>query len=218
MRVLNIWDTAGIASILAKYIHKLYNIETKVINRTNFNPYNIPLYGDAYNESAKRFILRSVLLAKKYDIIHIHDLDIIIPLFKLYRKPIIIHYHGTSIRNKWKERVKFWSKADAIIVSTKDLLEDAPNDTIYLPNPVDTEYFSYKGSRVNGTAFHILYNADNEAKSIAREFNLVLTVHDRKKEPINYLEMPYILSKYEYYIDIKKVLIVRLLKVLVKLH
>ncbi len=160
MRVLNIWDTAGVASTLAKYIHKLYNVETKVITRANANPFNIPVYGDMHNGSAKRFVLKSILLARKYDIIHIHDLDIVIPILKLYRKPIIIHYHRTSIRGKWKERVKFWSKADAIIVSTKDLLEGAPNDTIYLPNPVDTELFSYKGSRVNGTAFHISYHAD----------------------------------------------------------
>jgi glycosyltransferase involved in cell wall biosynthesis len=204
MRVLNIWDTAGIASILAKYIHKLYNVETKVITRASSNPFNIPIYGDTHTGSAKKFVLKSILLARKYDIIHVHDLDIVIPILKLYRKPIIIHYHGTSIRNRWKERVKFWSKANTIIVSSKDLLEGAPNDTIYLPNPVDTEFFSYKGSRVNGTAFHISYYADEEAKSIAKEFNLTLTIHDRRKDPINYLDMPYILSKYEYYIDIKR--------------
>ncbi len=204
MKVLHIWDTAGVASILARYINKLYNIETKVITRSNFNPFNIPVYGDIYNTSAEGFVLKAFLLARKYDIIHIHDLDIMTPFLLLYRKPIIIHYHGTSIRGRWRERERFWSKADIIIVSTEDLLEGAPKNVIHLHNPVDTELFSYKGSRIEGTAFHISYKADDEAKDIAREFNLRLTIHDREKDTISYVKMPYILSKYEYYIDIKK--------------
>jgi glycosyltransferase involved in cell wall biosynthesis len=205
MKVLNILDIAGVASILAKYIHRLYNIETKVITRAELNPFNIPVYGDMYYGSAKLFVVKAILLARKYDIIHIHDVDILIPLFKLlYRKPTIIHYHGGSIRGKWERRRKFWSKADVIIVSTKDLLEGAPDNAIYLPNPVDTEHFYYRGSRKLGTAFHISYNADKEAKDIAKEFNLELTIHNRKENPINHTEMPFILSKYEYYIDIKR--------------
>ena len=56
------------------------------------------------------------------------------------KKPIILHYHGSRIRGKAKERRKYYQKADSIIVSTSDLLETLP-DATYIPNPVDTELF-----------------------------------------------------------------------------
>lgn len=58
--------------------------------------------------------------------------------------------------------------------------------------------------REHGKAFHISYNADEDAREIAREMNLELIIHDREKMPIIYREMPSILSRYEYYIDIKR--------------
>ena len=99
-----------------------------------------------------------------FDIIHIHDLDEIIPWLKhLYHsKPVILHYHGTRVRNRWKERENFWRKADAILVSTPDLLEGAPKSTIYIPNPIDTDLFYRfpENHRQPNSAFAFHYHLD----------------------------------------------------------
>lgn len=71
-----------------------------------------------------------------FDVFHLHDAgifpkDIDIPIFfKRYGK-VVVHWHGSKLRNHGRT---FGSKfADAEIVSTPDLLEYAP-DAIWIPN------------------------------------------------------------------------------------
>ncbi len=203
MKILHIWNTAGVASILAKHMDKLYNTSSKVIVRSNYDPFGLTTYGEIWNIGAKMFLYKASFLARKFDIIHVHSLNEIIPKLS-GKKPLIIHYHGTDIRGRWEEKREIWSKADEIIVSTRDLLDGAPDNVIYLPNPVDTDLFYDKGNRVKETVFHISYNADNDAIDIAKELNLKLTIHNRDISPIPYKDMADILSRYEYYIDIKR--------------
>ena len=143
MKILHVWNIAGVASILAKYQAKLLRWKTWVITRRAYDRYGLTIYGEALNVSAKVFKFKTLLMSRKYDIIHVHSLDEIIPILKLLypKKKVIIHYHGTDTRGKWKERKNYWEKADRVLVSTPDLLQGAPNHVIYLPNPVDTELF-----------------------------------------------------------------------------
>lgn len=204
MKILHVWNTAGVASILAKHMDRLYDTSSKVITRNHYDRYGLTTYGEVWNTRAKIFLYRTFLLARKFDIIHIHSLNEIVPKLRMYKKPLILHYHGSDIRGKWEDNKHIWSHADAIIVATRDLLDGAPDNVIYLPNPIDTDLFYDRDKRIKGTAFHISYNADNDAKYIAKRLNLKLTVHDRKTNPIPYKEMPELLSKYEYYIDIRR--------------
>jgi len=143
VKVLHIWNPAGVASILAKYQSKILNWKTWVITRKYYDRYNVTIYGEAIKCRAFTFKIKALIKALSFNIIHIHAFDEFIPLLKrLYpSKKIVLHYHGSDIRGKWKERERFWKKADSILVSTPDLLEDAPQHVIYLPNPVDTELF-----------------------------------------------------------------------------
>lgn len=87
-------------------------------------------------------------IAKKYDIIHFHISSVMlegidIPLWKLIGKRTFIHHHGSEIRGK-KEKRLYSLYSDGIFVVTPDLLKWSPS-AIWIPNPIDTNYFEYIG-------------------------------------------------------------------------
>jgi glycosyltransferase involved in cell wall biosynthesis len=169
MKVLHIWNTAGVASILAKYQAELLGWNTWVLMRLPYDPFCMTLYGELDTDTRNSFmvralwILKSVLRSRCYDLIHVHALDKILPILRvLYpQKPIIMHYHGTDIRGKWSERKKYWRNANLILVSTLDLLTTLPREylqyrrIVYLPNPVDTRLFKSSGQKIPGTALFV---------------------------------------------------------------
>jgi glycosyltransferase involved in cell wall biosynthesis len=83
-------------------------------------------------------------IGKNYDIFHftsnslVDGIDII--LWKLMGKKIIIHYHGSEIRNK--KQPFFHKFADIFFVSTPDLLKFVPN-AIWIPNPIDINKYKH---------------------------------------------------------------------------
>ena len=62
MRVLHIWNTAGMASTLAKWQRKLYRWETQVITRRAFDPLGLTTYGKALNVATKQYISIAMIL------------------------------------------------------------------------------------------------------------------------------------------------------------
>lgn len=209
LKILHVWNTAGVASIIAKYMDRLYGTESLVIHRAAFDPYGFTTYGELWNCGAKSFALKSLLIAKNYDIVHVHYFDRIVPYLRfLYpKKPIILQYWGDDIRGKWPLRRKYWEKADVVVYSAPELLgEGAPESAIYIPCPVDTEIFYPRPIKPKPrSAFHISYNADDIAREYAERYNLELTIYDRKRNgPISHLKLPEILCQYEYYIDVKR--------------
>ena len=211
MRVLHVWNTAGVGSILAKYQRKLLGWDTWVVMRKAFDPFGVTTYGEAWDCSAEVFTAKALWLARKFDLIHIHSFDRFLKLVKLVypHKPVVLHYHGTDIRGRWEEKRKYWSRADLVLVSTPDLLDGAPKEAIYLPNPVDTELFKPVGEKTPNTALFIFtreyekrgYMHLRWAEEKAEEMGLKLTVLDRDKNPIPYTRFPNFLSKFEYFID-----------------
>lgn len=202
------WNTAGVASTIAKYQHEILGWDSWVITRKKFDPYGLTVYGEALDCGIIQYLLRVLWKARKYDLLHVHSLDKIVPMLKrLYpSKPVILHYHGSDIRGRWREKKNYWHYADLIIVSTPDLLLDAPQEAIYLPNPVDIELFKPNPSlRKRGTALYIVKHQSNEnlewPKKVAEKYNLKLQIIDRKKTPIPYKKLPNILNRFEYYID-----------------
>ena len=77
-------------------------------------------------------------MARHYDIIHVHSIWKTVPLIKiLFRKKIILHYHGTELSTKHK--LKRWIAekcADVVVVSTPDLLQHSTAiSSLYVPKP-----------------------------------------------------------------------------------
>jgi len=204
LRVLHIWNTAGVASVIAKYMDRILGTRSLVVYRRAFDRYGVTTYGELWDCGAKVFALRCLLLARKFDLIHVHSFDKLVPYLKLLypSKPIVLHYHGTDIRGKWLQKQKYQSKADAILYSTPDLLNhETPKLAVYLPNPVDTDLF-YKFPGIfqkPKTALAFKYQLDmDKANRYAKKYGLSIEFLERN---IPYRKMPEILNKYEYYID-----------------
>lgn len=218
MKILHICNTAGVGSVIAKYTDKLFGTESMVANRRALDPVGLTTYGQLWDNGAKTFAFKCLLNARKFDIVHVHYFDKIIQYLKfLYpKKPLVMHYHGDDIRGKWGLKRKYWNKADVILYSTLDLVDDdTPRTAIYVPNPIDTEIFhTCKVKPKPKTAFHMFYNANDLAEQYAEKLGLELTIHDwRKQGKIPHLKLPSVLCQYEYYVDARRSLHQILLKV-----
>jgi len=202
MKILHVWDVAGVSSILAKYQRKLGHdvtvlarLSSDVLGITSF--YEKPV--DLRARSYVKMVLRE---AKNYDIIHIHDLPELILLLRLRypRKKIVIHFHG-KYSILFKRFVKFYILfANAIIVATPDLQQYLPKAHI-LPTIVDTDHFNGNPTSNKILAFTIRY-LDQE-KFRQHVGNVDIEIVDREKTPIPYSEMPAFLKQFGTYVDVK---------------
>jgi hypothetical protein len=203
MKILHIWDVCGIANTIAKFMDRTFGTSSRVISRKAFDPFGLNTYTKPLESGAKVFVLKAILEARKYDILHVQTLDKIIPYLNiLYHKPVILSYYGSDIRDKWKPRQKLWSHADLILYSTQELLtSETPKQALWFPCPIDTELFYPRDSASPETAVTFEYNANDLATKYATEKGLALTI---RKRSVRYQEMPDFLSKFEYYVDVKR--------------
>lgn len=126
MKILHVWDQAGIASRIANYINTNKLGTSRVVYRSVFDPFNLsgkyPLNFATGGKSS--FIYRVIReMIKKPDIIHVHSWDKAIFFARVFARSskIVMHYHGTDIRSKEiPDHVKRHSSK--ILVSTRDLL------------------------------------------------------------------------------------------------
>lgn len=210
MKVLHIWNPAGIPSIIAETMDFLFDTESTVLTRKKFTTLH-ETYGIAVPGGRRRFYLQLFNhILRDYDLIHVHELDQRVPLIKkISRKPVILHYHGSRIRGKWEKRRKYWSKADKIIVATEDLLEGAPPRAQYIPNTVDLRKIAPFKSipKKPGTALHTDVakgTAQDLAKNLADKHNLNLSLHSRDNYPMPHQEYLGLIAHHEYFIDIRR--------------
>lgn len=106
MRILHIWDQAGVASVLAKY-QQLQGHQSKVIRIGGENHDRYGIY-NFYNQyvvtfDLEQFVQKSIEEAELADIIHVHSkssvfLKVRNKFSKTSKKKFILHYHGSDIR------------------------------------------------------------------------------------------------------------------------
>jgi glycosyltransferase involved in cell wall biosynthesis len=204
VKILHVWNTAGVASVIAKFTDREFDTESTVITRKAADRVGLTTYGTAYDDGAAAFFFRALRVAARADIVHVHSLDRIVPWVKqVHSKPVVMHYHGTDIEGRWPEKKPRWSRADYVAVSTPNLLEGAPAGAVHVPNPVDTDIFKPVGTeRDPRSALSFRYGMDVEADEAARKLGLTIAWLDRGRVPHD--KMPEILSKYAYYIDMRK--------------
>lgn len=218
MRILHLFNTAGIASVIAKYQRRLLHDNAIVYARKVFDPFG---FGRAYHEYTRYCIpdrasiikFKALVLSPFFDIIHVHSSDEIQCLIKKFvplRRKVILHYHGTKIRGNWRKRRKYWSTANIILASTKDLLKGAPSKVQYLPNPVDTELFRGMNLKRKPVALlmvkHKRSHMWNQIKPVAdgvkKKFDVDYQVIFCSSQPVPYINIPRILNRYEWFFDI----------------
>lgn len=205
MKILHIWSCAGISSLIAKYMDFIHDTKSDVILTEKWDPQNLNRYNTIKVKSKYIFGLRALFMARKYDLIHVHYHSIFLPPLQfLYNKPVIIHFHGSDVRQNWDAHLLTIKTADKILVATKDLLEGAPARAIWSPTPVDTVKFVKFDRPVVWSwdkAFTFSYGADEEARKIAFDHGLSLEI---VRERIPYNVVDEFMRKYDYYIDIKR--------------
>lgn len=159
--ILHIGNIAGVPQELARAQRKL-GFKSDVIS-FDYHPfeYETDLYYPTKLPSSlrySRYVWASLRCSEKmfnllenstkYDVFHFHyssflPFGVDIPIWKMLKKKIIIHHHGSDIRHKGE--MQLYSKfADKIFVSTPDILEWSPN-AIWMPNPISLDRFLYVG-------------------------------------------------------------------------
>jgi hypothetical protein len=143
MKILHVGDTAGVPVVLRDIDRKNGDVSDIVMtyqNKLNY-PVDFKFLLQGKNIGSVKNMLNYLWLGMKYDRIHFHKktifngLDML--LFKLLGKEIVIHYHGSDIREK--QLPWYNNSADIIYVSTPDLLKYVP-DAKWLPNiAIDSE-------------------------------------------------------------------------------
>ncbi len=213
MKILHIWDQAGVACVLGKH-HRSMGHEVKILKRSGYDPfgifqfYNVPLL----DMDGKAFLKYAVKEAAGYDIVHVHTLYKIIPdLRKKYRdKKLVLHYHGSEARDKRANPLKAEaeSKADIILVSTDDLKEFVDNNITCVPNPVDTDHFRPGGNNNSSGKAFTIRTPRGDAQWVLdylknNNIDLQVEVIDREANPIPYAQIPAFLKQYETCVDLK---------------
>lgn len=141
MKKLHIGSVAGVSSALRDFeISK--GIKSDVLS-VHANPYQYDVdYVFKIGKISMGSMINTIkyfILALNYDVLHYH----VRPLFKhnnldiwllkfIFKKRILIHYHGSDLR---LGREKIITYADRVFVSTLDLLKFLPSAE-YIPNPI----------------------------------------------------------------------------------
>lgn len=212
MRILHVWDQAGVACILAMH-HRRLGHKVRILKRAGYDPFGISqFYGEPLADiDGKEFLKLVAKEASGYDVVHVHSIYKIVPdLRKKYRdKKIILHYHGSEVRGKRGDplREEAEGKADAVIGATKDLGEYASN-MVHIPNPVDTDHFKPSGNNIASDKAFTIRTTRGDAGWVLDYLkrsgvNLQVEVVDREADPIPYSQVPDFLRRYATYVDIK---------------
>ncbi|MDD5022723.1 MAG: hypothetical protein PHU63_00985 [Candidatus ainarchaeum sp.] len=145
IKIIHFNNIANVSTVLKKEMEK-YGIDIYIIGFENkFNFYSDILIRN-YEKSNillkiyKRIKVLPKIISIDSHILHFNYNSIIwsyldLILWKLLGKKIIIHRHGSDIRNK-QESILVKLLADKILVSTPDLLRYTPTAE-WIPNPID---------------------------------------------------------------------------------
>jgi glycosyltransferase involved in cell wall biosynthesis len=203
-KILHVSNPANVAFVIAKFTDRIYHTESLVVQRKASN--SVGFQGVTWDSNKYAFTWKCLSLARKFDLIHVHSFWKMTRYvrFLYWSKPIVLHFHGDDIRNRWNESVR-WKYADHIYCVSKDIMAGAPSSVELLMNPVDTEVFYPRNVQRKHAAlhFHVDYYGNESldlARKIAKKSDLPITVLSQN---IAYSEMPNLLSSYEYYIDVK---------------
>lgn len=230
IRILHIYDKAGVAGLLAmkqsqlgheafvlmqngvkSYDHgSYYNVIEIGLKPRTFEGYGFlkrPLRKLFEKIASYTFLFKAALIARKFNVIHIHDNQWLLWLLIPFKKKVL-EFHGTDLRRiptKGKQAkynrmfLRIFGNKAICVVSTVDLLRELPS-AIWLPNPVDSKFFNQLKSKnpCSAVYFPKWYESTDKIRKEARNRGWNLTVVDRL---VPYSEMPNFLSQFEYLID-----------------
>ena len=227
MRILHIWDIAGVASTIAHYQRKLGH-DVYVHLRKSGDPFGISqYYNEVKEQTPSQFYFWLIDNAGEYDIFHVHSTPFhVIPFLKLRypRKKLIYHLHGGEFSFKVSKKYKLHRDlsillADKVFVASKDMLKYSRfgKQFVWIPTPVDLEHWKNQNLNKSGSLYVQMHYVDKEAslqfaQSKYPELLDNLTILKRQElrdgkarvlDYIDYKEYPAYLNQFEYFIDVK---------------
>lgn len=214
MKILHIWNTAGVASLMAKHLRRKGH-HVDVLMRTGYDPFLMNEYYNysLLNLSGNEFLNHAIKQAEHYDVIHVHAIyKIGKRLRELYpNKKLILQYHGTELTNCTDNAFRISQSLyfNHVLCSTNDLyniLKYESKRGILLENAVDTDIFKPKDQNKFKSAllFKIRYTDIDLIQSFVKsntDWDVYLI--DREKDFKTYSEMPILLNQFDKYIDVK---------------
>ena len=143
MRILHIWDQAGVAFVLAKY-QRLQGHNSKAIMVREYDKYGIGKFYKQYaiDATLQDFGQKSIDEGHSADILHVHSRsDMVFKFRKEFgnSKKIILQYHGTDIRGIKKQKLPHRSKLSDLAVRDIYIQKGKRRDT-------DKKKDSFEGS------------------------------------------------------------------------
>ncbi len=120
MRILHIWDQAGVAFVLAKY-QTLKGHQSNAIMVKEYDKFGIGKFYSRYiiSTTLQEFVQRSIEEARASDILHVHSRsDLVQNLRKVFgdSKRIFLHYHGTDIRGIKNQKLPHRSRVSDLAI------------------------------------------------------------------------------------------------------
>lgn len=212
MRVLHILDMAGIGSMACYYLNK-HGVESEIYyhKKNNIGSQISEFYKARPFPRFKKLLVTAILNARKYDIIHIHSAEILVPIFRILGKKVILEYHGSDINESRRYgiiRTICRSMADVIIYNDISMNIHTMKNTkkIFLANLIDQEHF--KPSKVENKKPALSLVSDNLNLNLTvieiKKYSLSVDIFDISKTIlIPYSKMPEFLSNYRSYVDEK---------------
>lgn len=206
MKILHVNDIAGVSSLLVQGLRRRGFEADSIMRRPH--PYGFP-HITVLKSSAPEFLFRVLKSSQSYDIVHTHALsyrpffNVDIFALKALKRKVIVHLHGTEIRNSHN---RLSTRAaleicDQVLISTLDLLPYRP-DAIWLPVPLDPAFKPLENPRRYGKALYFEKPYESgKRKSIREECErkgLELTILSGF---IPYSQMSSFLNKFEYFFD-----------------
>lgn len=219
MKLFHYLDTAGVASVLAKYQQRGGHDVTVYVRGRDDDRFQ---FGDAYIGVERStfsntycLVLEGVLKMRGSDVVIIHNHDKVIPhIRRLYkRKPIWLIYHGIQSHGLWNQEKPYWCGANEVFCVTSDLLENAPENVRFIHRPVDRELFydmHFDRQRKRTVLFLKHYRSQFYTKyvkphvdELISEYSIpTLEVINNDEIQIPHKRLPHFLNSFEYVIDI----------------
>ncbi|MDR7665101.1 glycosyltransferase family 4 protein [Methanosarcina sp. Z-7115] len=185
IRILHIGNIAGVPQNIRDG-QRMFGYKSEVLSfgEDQFK-YGVDISFSSHgNISRKINILYNIIkIIFQYDILHFHasslhrmGLDLLI--WKVLGKKVIMHYHGSEIRNKKQPLIQKYF-ADKCVVSTPDLLAFVPN-SIWIPNPIDTKKYIFVEPNLQVNKLRILHAPSN--KNIKGTEHVIQAIDKLKKD------------------------------------
>jgi glycosyltransferase involved in cell wall biosynthesis len=120
MRILHVWDQAGVAFVLAKY-QRLRGHDSKAIMVKEYDKYGIGAFYSNFvvQTTLENFVQKSIDEALYADILHVHGRSDMVLRFRnefKNSKKIILQYHGTDLRGIRKQKLPHRSRISDLAV------------------------------------------------------------------------------------------------------